>query len=85
MSDFFLILAGLKAYPSIRQITEASTYAEKITTGYVKKFDPLAFVTFEDGEVDISSSCDFKGLAIKAQCIFDYAFAYKIQKIQAGA
>src|SRR3982074_3538796 len=85
MSDFFLILAGQKAYPSIRQINEASNYAEEITTGYVRKIDPLASVTFEEGDVDINSSCDFKGLAISAQCIFDYAFAYKIQKFQAGA
>ena len=83
MSDFNLILGGLKNYPSIRQINDASNYAKEITIGYIKKIDPNALVIIEDGIVDIYSNSDFTDLESNAQFIFDSAFAEKIEKIQA--
>ena len=82
MSDYNLYLAGLKVYPSLNQIYKASAYAKEITTGYVRKIDPDALVIIEDGDVDIYSNSDFKGLYYNAQCIFDSAFTEMIERIQ---
>ena len=85
MSDYNVILAGLNLYPSLRQINEASTYAEAITIGYIRKIDPKAVVSIEDGDVEIYSTCDFKDLPYNAQYIFDSAFTEKLEKIQRSA
>ena len=85
MSDYNVILAGLNLYPSLRQINEASNYAEAITIGYIRKIDPKAVVSIEDGDVEIYSTCDFKDLPYNAQCIFDSAFTEKLEMIQRSA
>ncbi len=83
MSDYNLILAALDIYPSLRQIDEASNYAKEIMIGYVKKIDPNAVVTIEDGDIDIYSNTDFKEIHRNSQYIFDSAFTEKLEKIQA--